>query len=457
MTRLRRLAWLALAAAAGCGKEPPSVAVDREPPAVIALLPADGATAVPAQSPVEVLFSEPVVIDTLGGPPLRIEGPAGPLAGVALLDSTATVLAFVPAESLAAATDFRLVVAAGIADRSGNARPDSLVARFSTALAFLDLGWIFVANQNSRDLSVFEVESHAPVAGSPVPLGVRPVRLRGVPEEGALYVLYSAPAGGGVLALDARALAVRRDSGPILPPDASDLAVSPEDGLVLVVSPSANAMFVLDASTLAAARAPLIFERAGSEPVRVALARRLRWALVGLEDGARLAAYRLPALVPVAGFPAPAVRRIHTIAVDEERARAWVGGSLRYAVVDLLAPARTVTFEIPNLPGCQPLRCAPRIWSMILSPAYDRVYLLNRRDAVASVGFSDLDVATELSGRLRSIVADLVQDPRTGELVIVEARSVEAPTTLVDPRTLCEIHRPMPVVGDGPVDMEVLP
>jgi hypothetical protein len=152
------------------------------------------------------------------------------------------------------------------------------------------------------------------------------------------------------------------------------------------------------------------------------------------------------------------VRQLHTISIDEERNRAWVGGGQRYAVVDLLNPARTVTFQIPNLPSCLPPSCTPRIWSMVVSQADDRAYFLNRRDFIASTRISDLSVVEENWGTVIGFQSDLIQNPRSGELVIVEARSVGAALIRVDPVTLSEVDAPrIPGAGDGPLNMAVLP
>ena len=56
--------------------------------------------------------------------------------------------------------------------------------------------------------------------------------------------------GGGVLVLDALTLAAIRDSGPVLPSDVCDLAVSTTHDLVLVVSPEEDAVLALDVATL---------------------------------------------------------------------------------------------------------------------------------------------------------------------------------------------------------------
>jgi hypothetical protein len=289
-----------------------------------------------------------------------------------------------------------------------------------------------------------------------VAVGGRPERLHAEPAEGIGYVIYTAPSGAGILAVDGRTLAVVRDSGPVLPRETADLAVSPVDQVAFAAVPSADIVLVLDATTFAAVRPPLS-TGPGSSPVRVRIAERLGILLVGLDGGSKLAAYDLPSLAPARGFPSEAVARIHTIAVDEDRLRAWVGGSLRYAVVDLLNPRHTTTFEMPTLPSCMP-PCATRLWSLVLSPVHGRAYLLGRRDGIASVVATELDLVAELTGRLGGYMADLVQNPRTGDLLAIESGSAGASAAVVDPWTLREKRDVrVPVVGDGPVDAEVLP
>jgi hypothetical protein len=135
-----------------------------------------------------------------------------------------------------------------------------------------------------------------------------------------------------------------------------------------------------------------------------------------------------------------------------------VGGSQRYAVVDLVNPARTVSFALPTMLACLPPRCEVRGWSMLLAPPYDRVYLLNRRDAIASVGLSNLDTASELDERVTGFQADFVQNPRTGEIVVVDAQSAVASLIRLDPWTLRETSLiPRPVGGGGVLDAAVLP
>lgn len=138
----------------------------------------------------------------------------------------------------------------------------------------------------------------------------------------------------------------------------------------------------------------------------------------------------------------PGVRQMHSIVIDEERGRGWVGGGLRYAVVDLVNPARTVSFEIPNLPACQQPFCTPRTWSMIVSPAHDRANFLDRRTWISSARVADLSVVDESWGSVSDIESDLIQNPRSGELVVVEARSVGATLIRVDPVGLGAIDAP---------------
>ncbi len=448
---------LALAAIA-CGDDGSDPAVDRDPPRLLTLSPADGATAVAAASVVRAAFSEPVVLDTLGPAPIRVTGPAGPVPGRIAADSTGSILTFEPADSLAPASDYRAVVAGGISDPSGNVTTDSTAARFTTALEFYTIGRLVTANTISWNLSVLDILTYEPVPGSPVPIAGRPVRLAPVPEWGEVFVLYRSGLDSGVLVLDGRSLAVVRDTGPVFAGEATDLAVSAAESIFFVSVPSANALFVHDARAMGELAAPIVFTRAGANPVRLAIAERFGWVLVGLDGGAQLGAYALPSLDAVAGFPAPAVSRINAVAVDEARARAWVGGGQRYAVVDLVNPARTVSFAWPTMRSCLPPMCETLGRCILLAPAYDRVYFLNVRDAIAALALTNLDVGTSIDERLPGFQADIALNPRSGELIAVDTQSVSGSLRRLDPWTLRALgFEAFPVGGGGVSDMAVLP
>jgi hypothetical protein len=420
---------------------------------VVVVEPADGAVAVPDDATVRVVFDEPVVIDSLAAPAIRVRGPAGEIGGAVRLDSTAIMLTFRPSSPLAVPAEFEVVLAAGIADHSGNARPDSLVVRFTTAFSFHDIGRIFTANELSQDLTVIDVMTDEPVPESPVPLGVRPQRLHGVTETGELYVLYRTNLEAGIRVLDARSLAELRDTGPVLDFDIADFIVSPDDGLVIVASPVENALLVLHAATLAPARPPLEFRRANSQPSRFAICQRFHWLLVGLDGGAQLDAYRLPSFDQVDGFPALAVEAIHTIQVDEERSRAFVGGNQRYAIADLINPSRSFSLQMEQAQSTQ-------LWRLILSPTRDRVFFLYRRQSVASIVLSTLETAPESPGGLRInyYLTDIIEHPRSGELIILGYRSLDTPVYRIDARTLQQIDSGSYYeVGDSAVDMELMP
>jgi len=375
--------------------------------------------------------------------------------GSTALDSTATILTFVPSAPFAAATDYTATVAAGIRDAAGNARPDSLVTRFSTAFAFQSIGRLFTANQFSRNLSVLDLRTDDPVLGQPVALSVSPIRLKVDAEAGEVYVLYTTvPIGSaGILVVDGVSLEVVRDSGPILPRDTADLAVSADEGRVFAAAPESNKVFVLDMATLAQARAPYEFERFDSQPIRVQVAESLGYLLVALDGGAQLAALRLPNLTPVPGFPISSAPRAHTILVDEPRQRAWVGGINRYAVVDLINPARTQSFQMPAC-GCS------RLWTMILDRVSDRVYFADRFDNVLAVRASDLTAVPESPGRVRffAVNQDMVQDPLTGDLIVIGWRIIESPLVRVRHQTLQSVSGTLQNFGgDNALDAEVLP
>lgn len=432
------------------------MAPDRTAPAVESITPPNGTLGVPLEIvPVRVVFEEPVVVPDLSES-LILRNAGGRVVGSTALDSTATILTFVPAAPFAAATDYTATLAAGIQDAAGNARPDSLITRFSTAFAFQSIGRLFTANQFSRDLSVIDLRTDDPVPGSPVELlSVSPIRLKVDPEAGEVYVLYNTVpiASSGILVVDGVTLQVVRDSGPILPEDTADLAVSAAQGRVFAAAPEANKVFVLNAATLAQDRAPYEPERPDSRPIRVQVAENLGYLLVAQDGGAQVMALRLPNLTPVPGFPISSAPRAHTILVDEQRARAWVGGINRYAVVDLINPARTQSFQMPAC-GCD------RLWTMLMDRVSDRVYFADRFDAVLAVRASDLTAVPESPGRVRffAVNQDMVQDPLTGNLIVIGWRTIESPLVRVRRETLQAISGTLQVFGgDNALDAEVLP
>ncbi len=447
-------ALLALVLLSGCGDDGGGtpVAPDLDPPEVVSANPADGAVGFPASSTVWFAFDEPIALaDTAAA--LTVRGPLGLVGGDVALDSTATVISFTPYVPFTIPADFTATLAAGIADQAGNARPDSLVVRFTTALALHEIGRFYCANAGSNSLTVLDVNTYEEVEESPVPLAGSPRRLRAERGEGVVYVLYIGPfqQGAGVLVVDGRSLMVLRDSGLVLPSDAADLAVSPEHQRVFVVAPGAPAVHILDATTLAVAAPPLVFDRPDADPVRVEVARTLGILLVALDGGAALAGFRLPGLEVVQGFPAESAPYAHSILVDEPRGRAWVGGAQRYAVVDLIAPERTVSFQMP---ACS----CDRLWSMILSPVRDRVYFIGRYNHVLAVRASDLAPVPESPGQnLFRVLGDLAENPRTGDLLVLSWRNLETPVVLVSWQTLSRLNRPLPLMENNALDLEVLP
>lgn len=426
------------------------------PPEVVALEPADGAVAVPPGISVSVRFSERVVApDPQAALRLACEGK--PIAAAVTLDSTRTLLELIPAAPLGAGWDCRCVVAAGIRDDAGHARADSLVTRFTTGLAFRALGRLFAANARSRDVSAVDLDTWEPVAGSPVRLAGTPRRLRANPARALLYVVLSDALGrGGVVALDARTLEPVADTGWILA-GASDLDVAPASGRLFVLSPDDERLLVLDAVTLEEAHAAIVVGFPGARPERVVVSERLRLVLVGLAAGGRLAAYRLPSLAPVRGFPVQAADDLTGIALDEVRARAWVTGDQRYAVVDLLNPARTERFQSAPAP-CN--WCIPAHWRILYAPHLDRFLVLNRRQAIVSLDPSTGMPAPESPADLglgNAYFGDFAFHPRTGEILVLGVRSLATPLWAFDPRSFARTSEHLSLLGDDATDIEVVP
>ncbi|MFC6934372.1 DUF4082 domain-containing protein [Actinomadura yumaensis] len=101
---------------------------DNTPPKVASASPSDGATSVPARTPVRVTFSEPV---RESGPSIAVTNGSAPVAGTASLDSARRVLTFTPSSPLPAAT--RLTVAvSGAVDAAGNAMQGTATSSFTT-------------------------------------------------------------------------------------------------------------------------------------------------------------------------------------------------------------------------------------------------------------------------------------------------------------------------------------
>ncbi len=454
------LGLIVVLAGAGCAENPSRSLPDHSPPEIISTWPPDGSLAVPVDAELRVEFSEAISPTELTTPPLVVLADDVALPGSVELSASGTSLSFRPDDPFPPYVDFELGVMTGISDLAGNARREEEWTRFSTGIGFRDVGRVFVANEISTDISVFDLPNYDEAPSSPIHLGVRPIRMRAAPEEGSVYVLYfnwrAESGGGGVLVVDARTLVVLRDSGPILPRNVADLDLSLEDDRVLVVSGDDDALFLLAAADLQLIGDPIHIHPSGSEPSAIAVSRESRMALVGLRGVARVAAYHLPSMQPVEGFPVTAAPGIHTIAVDEARRRAWVGGRLRYSVVDLINPLRSVTLEMPQ--PCAPVSCDfVGMCRLVLDPVRDRVYMLDRRNALTAVMMSSILTAPESPGSVPGFNMDLAVDPRTGNLIVLGLRNLDSPLRLVDPLRLEEISQPMPTAGDKGIELEILP
>ena len=103
-----------------------------QPPSVVSITPADGATSVALSDPVVVRFSEPIAPATLTAQALTLTGPSGPVAAVLSLASNDTIATLRPTAPLDANTAYTVTVAAGITDVAGYALPAAVTARFTS-------------------------------------------------------------------------------------------------------------------------------------------------------------------------------------------------------------------------------------------------------------------------------------------------------------------------------------
>jgi hypothetical protein len=242
-----------------------------------------------------------------------------------------------------------------------------------------------------------------------------------------------------------------------MPRGQADLVVSTEHDLLFVCNRYDPEVRVFDSQSLAEVREPLILDRPDAEPRRLDIARRLDYLLVGMQGGGRLGAYHLPSLEPVAGFPASATDGLTDIEVDEDNDLAWVTGARRFAVVDLLNGGRTESFQVPVVPCTY---CTPYLWRVILAPHLDRAIFMFRRQTLASVHLSTLEVSQETPGNLgidNRYLSDVEYDPRTGNLILLGWGSVTTPLYMADPATLLGVPGTLPQAGSRAQAMEVLP
>jgi para-nitrobenzyl esterase len=118
--------WMFVCAllAAGCGGSgngPGNGSTDTGSPAVVSCSPADGASAVPWNAVVTVVFSEVMDPSTLTPETFRVQSASGAVAGT--VTASGVSFTFTPARDLEDATRFEAVVSAGVKDRNGHPMP----------------------------------------------------------------------------------------------------------------------------------------------------------------------------------------------------------------------------------------------------------------------------------------------------------------------------------------------
>ncbi|MGD8394951.1 MAG: hypothetical protein PVF43_05710, partial [Candidatus Eiseniibacteriota bacterium] len=344
--------------------------------------------------------------------------------------------------------DFDLILEPGIADQQGNTRVTGYTSRFTTALGFSEFGHLLIANEIGRSLSVFDLETYGESPMSPVDLGVAPIEMQYDAAQCLLYVLYDSWIGRcGILTIDVITMAIVGDSGPVLPGDASDLALCSEWSLVAATSPDEDAVYTLATADLDVERVRII-NPPGSAPGPVAWDGMRDHLVVGLAGSSRVTALVLPSLNTAAGFPVAAAPRLQAIRIDHAHRRAWVAGRLAYTIVDLVNPSRTQTFQMPQ--PCAPLPCDHvGLWDIEIDPVRDRVFMLDRRNAIMSVVLSTGMVAPESPGFIGGWQQDLVLNPRSGVLIVLELRNFAPHFGLVDAATLMEVTGTAGIAGDG--------
>jgi methionine-rich copper-binding protein CopC len=122
-----------------------TTAPDMTPPSVVITTPSDGATGVPLNEEVRILFSEPIDVASVTAGAMTVVGPAGALTGaISMIDDR--TLVFTPDADLAAGAVYTVTVATTIQDLAGNALAVGYTATFTAAAT-----GVFVTIQATRD------------------------------------------------------------------------------------------------------------------------------------------------------------------------------------------------------------------------------------------------------------------------------------------------------------------
>lgn len=133
----RALATLALAAAVGsaCGGDGGGPNGDRTAPAVISVVPAQGATGVARTTTVTATFSEPVAATTVTAASFTVKatGTGAPVAGTLAVNGATVV--FTPSAPLAFNTSYTVTIGTAITDAAGNHLATTATSSFTTLIS----------------------------------------------------------------------------------------------------------------------------------------------------------------------------------------------------------------------------------------------------------------------------------------------------------------------------------
>jgi hypothetical protein len=121
------LAFLMAGFVAGCGREQTHVAG----PAVVATVPANGATGVPVAQVITATFNESMDATTVGASTFMVTGPGGATV-TGTVTYSGTTATFTPAAPLAGSTLYTAMITAGAKDRAGAGLAGNFVWTFTT-------------------------------------------------------------------------------------------------------------------------------------------------------------------------------------------------------------------------------------------------------------------------------------------------------------------------------------
>ena len=108
-----------------------NISLVEEPPVVLSTSPLPDAENVPLETPIKVIFSEPLDPSTVNVGTVLLTGPGGPVAGTLNLTSNNTIIVFRPSEALSPDNSYTFSVSTGIQDLAGYALETSYYLVFT--------------------------------------------------------------------------------------------------------------------------------------------------------------------------------------------------------------------------------------------------------------------------------------------------------------------------------------